>query len=170
LGDISQAIEFYREHLILVRGIGDRRGEALTSWNLGESLAREGHLLEALPLLDDCVKFERELGHPAADVDAATVAYVRQQSRWPEEDVPKLVTDDFCRDIVAIACGAEEQQTEIKTVLTWLDQAGWQLSVAVQRIWAGERNSEALTQGIGANSAAMIRRLLELIDAPDRET
>jgi len=34
---------------------------------------------------------------------------------------------------------------------------------AVRRIWAGERDPEALTAGIDPNSAALVRRALELL-------
>ncbi len=43
-------------------------------------------------------------------------------------------------------------------------QKGWRLTEAVHRIWAGERDVEALTAGIDGNSAQLVRRVLELLD------
>jgi hypothetical protein len=47
-----------------------------------------------------------------------------------------------------------------------LEENGWQITSAVQRIWAGERDAQALTVGIDTNSAALVRRVLELVEMP----
>ena len=40
----------------------------------------------------------------------------------------------------------------------------WMLVDPVRRMWAGERDAAALTAGLDANSAALVRRVLELIE------
>jgi hypothetical protein len=73
--------------------------------------------------------------------------------------------EPLLRGIAAVARGDEGPRAEINEVLPQMDGGGWQISAAVQRIWAGERNSEALTAGIDGNSALLVRRILELVDA-----
>jgi hypothetical protein len=70
------------------------------------------------------------------------------------------------QSIAAVARGNTELRAEIEALLSQLEEKGWQLSSAVQRIWAGERDAETLTAGIDANSAALVRRVLELLEAP----
>lgn len=71
---------------------------------------------------------------------------------------------------IAIAAGGNaEVQTKVRALLPQLEEKGWRLTAAVERIWAGERDAEALTAGVDANSARLIRRILELI-APDADT
>jgi hypothetical protein len=72
-------IEYYEQSLAIARLIGDRRGEAITSWNLGEELAKQGNLARAVPLMQLCVDFERGLGHIDTDADARQVENLRQQ-------------------------------------------------------------------------------------------
>uniref|UniRef100_UPI001EE81140 tetratricopeptide repeat protein n=1 Tax=Candidatus Oscillochloris fontis TaxID=2496868 RepID=UPI001EE81140 len=83
LGEPRRTIAFYEQRLVIAREIGDRRGEAMASWNLGETLVGQGQVSEALGLLDLWVAYVRELGHPDAEEDAHTVAYVREHGKWP---------------------------------------------------------------------------------------
>ena len=62
---------------MIAREIGDRRGEALASWNLGDELAKQGDLARAAALMQVYVDFLRELGHPDAEKYAATLEEVR---------------------------------------------------------------------------------------------
>ena len=65
--------------------------------------------------------------------------------------------------IAAVAQGDEGPREQIEAALPQLEQNGWQLSDGVHRIWSGERDTQALTAGIDANSAQLIRRLLDLL-------
>jgi hypothetical protein len=49
--------------------------------------------------------------------------------------------------------------------LPQLEENGWRLSDPVRRIWAGERDVDALTAGIDGNSAQLVRRVLDLVEA-----
>lgn len=68
--------------------------------------------------------------------------------------------DPLLQAIVAVANGNEVPRDQLEPVLTQLDGQGWMLSPAVHRIWEGERDEAALTQGIDPNSALLIRQLL----------
>ncbi len=65
---------------------------------------------------------------------------------------------------IVAATADESQRGDIEQVLTALEEQGWKLSEAVKRIWAGDRDPEALTTGIGGNSAKLVHRLLQLLD------
>ncbi len=73
--------------------------------------------------------------------------------------------------IAAIANGDTTRRAEIEYLLPQLDNNGWHISAAVQRIWAGERDRAALTSGLDSNSAAIISATLDAIEhyAPDPE-
>jgi hypothetical protein len=81
LGETHKAIEFYEQRLAIAREIGDRRGEALGSWNLGLAYEKTGKLSKAVEAMLICVDFEREIGHPDAEKDAAEVEELRQRLR-----------------------------------------------------------------------------------------
>jgi hypothetical protein len=65
---------------------------------------------------------------------------------------------------IAAATGDESQREPIEPVLAELEEKGWRLTDPVHRIWAGERDAEALTVGMDGNSAQLVRRVLELLD------
>ena len=65
---------------------------------------------------------------------------------------------------IAAAVKDEGLRAQIEPVLANLEQNGWRLTEAVHRIWAGERDAEALTAGIDGNSAQLVRRVLELLE------
>ena len=77
--------------------------------------------------------------------------------------------DPLLKDIALVAKGDEGPRATIEEHLPTLEEKGWRLSGAVRRIWAGEREAEALTGGIDLNSAQLIRRILELIEQPSPE-
>ncbi len=63
--------------------------------------------------------------------------------------------------IVAATKGDEKAQVELETVWPELEQHGWHITTAVQRIWAGERDWHTLVEDIDRGSALLIRRVLE---------
>lgn len=63
----------------------------------------------------------------------------------------------------AIAAGDAAQRAAIAPVLADLERKGWHLQGPVRRLWAGERDAEALVAGLDAQDSAMVRRLLEIL-------
>lgn len=63
--------------------------------------------------------------------------------------------------IVAATKGDEKAQVELETVWPELEQHGWHITTAVQRIWAGERDWHTLVEDIDRGSALLVRRVLE---------
>jgi hypothetical protein len=71
--------------------------------------------------------------------------------------------EPLLQDIAAVARGDQGKREEIEARLPKLEERGWRIAGAARRIWAGERDPEALTAGIDPNSAALVRRALELL-------
>ncbi|HKP85164.1 MAG TPA: hypothetical protein VJZ26_03650 [Blastocatellia bacterium] len=66
--------------------------------------------------------------------------------------------------IAAVARGNSERRAEVEALLPQLEENGWLISNAVQRIWAGERDADALTAGLDKQDAALVRRVLEIVE------
>jgi len=73
---VERAIEYHEAALEIAREIGDRRGEAFRCWNLG-LLYEDTDPARAVELMEVCVAYEREIGHPDAEADAQQVAQIR---------------------------------------------------------------------------------------------
>ncbi len=71
MADYPKAIEYHEQALAIDREIGDRRVEALASWNLGMEYEIAGNLKRAGEMMQIRVDYEREIGHPDAENDAA---------------------------------------------------------------------------------------------------
>jgi hypothetical protein len=65
---------------------------------------------------------------------------------------------------IIAAVNDESLRSELEPVLVDLEQRGWHLTDPVRRIWAGERDAEALTAGLDQQDAALIRRVLEILN------
>jgi len=111
--------------------------------------------------------FER-LPRTAPDGDAAIAAVwqlVAEEKKRREERMAQVLQqfEPLLQGIAAVAKGDDSQRAQIETLLPQLEENGWKLTEAVQRIWAGERDAEVLTAGIDGNSAQLVRRILELL-------
>lgn len=65
---------------------------------------------------------------------------------------------------IAAAASDESLRGEIEPVLASLEEKGWMLSDAARRIWAGERDVAALTEGLDEQDSALVRRVLQLLE------
>jgi len=72
LGEVRRAMEYCEQALAIAREIGDRRREANHCWNLG-LLYKDSDPARAAELMQVCVEYEREIGHPDAEADAERV-------------------------------------------------------------------------------------------------
>lgn len=62
---------------------------------------------------------------------------------------------------MAAALGHEQAKTAVAAVFDDLTANGWQLANPIRRIWQGERDEQSLSSDIDANSALIIRAILE---------
>jgi hypothetical protein len=72
--------------------------------------------------------------------------------------------EPLLRDIAAVAQGDDAPRARVEAALAQLEQQGVHLQAAVQRIWAGERDAEALTAGLDAIDSTLVRRVLEVLE------
>ena len=64
---------------------------------------------------------------------------------------------------IATAVNDESLRGQIESELPDLEQKGWRLTEPVHRIWAGERDAEALIAGLDQQDTALVRRVLEIL-------
>ncbi len=77
LGEPRKAIEYYEQALAIAREIGDRRNEGINSWNLGLEYEKAGDIEQASDIMQLCIDFEREIGHPNAESDVRYLENLR---------------------------------------------------------------------------------------------
>jgi PAS domain-containing protein len=98
----------------------------------------------------------------------ATAAQAGSEPEQEGEDRAREVLREFeplLQAIAAVARGDAEGREEIEEVLPQLEEDGWHITEAVGRIWAGERDAEALTGGLDEQDAALVRRVLGLLES-----
>jgi len=79
LGESDRAVEHYQKSIAVTREIGDRQREAIACWDLGEEFVRRDRIAEAVPLMEACVRYESEIGHPGLAGHAARLEQIRQR-------------------------------------------------------------------------------------------
>ena len=81
LGDSKSAISCYEQSLEISWAIKDQQGEATACWHLGMLLETQGMYQQAAVLIQVCVDYLRELGHPDAEKYAAYLEQVWAKAR-----------------------------------------------------------------------------------------
>ncbi|MDH5508175.1 MAG: tetratricopeptide repeat protein [Anaerolineae bacterium] len=79
MGQVEKAKAHYEQAVEILRVLGDVAGEANASWNLGLIFEERGELALAIDAMQVLVDYEREIGHPLADQDAARVGQIRKK-------------------------------------------------------------------------------------------
>jgi hypothetical protein len=74
--------------------------------------------------------------------------------------------DTFLRGVAAVARGEAQYRDAIEAMLPKLEESGWHLSTAVERIWRGERDLAQLMNGLDLQDSILIQRMLEYIGQP----
>ena len=85
----------------------------------------------------------------------------------PDEPEADLLMADFEPLVLAVASvanGNEKARPQVEALLADLDEQGWHLSAAVQRIWSGERDIAAFSAGLERQDRQIIQRILELLE------
>ncbi len=156
--------------------LAEARGSAQRALAIKEKLdIASGTPWNALNILAEIAELEGALDHETRERDESRErarAEVRAYRRRARETFAQFAGNRWhidqqhgalIRAIAAVAQGAASQRAEIEELLPQLEANGWQIADATRRIWAGERNAEELTRDIDANSAALVRRVLETL-------
>jgi hypothetical protein len=102
-----------------------------------------------------------KLPKKAPDGDAA-IEIVWEMAKNQGQEILRTF-GPLLKNIVAVALGDQEMRAQIEEIFPELEEKGWRITSAVQRIWAGERDAQTLTTGLYEQDAALVRRVLELI-------
>jgi hypothetical protein len=109
------------------------------------------------------------LPRAAPDGDAAIAAVWRlaQEEKAKRAERTKAILQQFepLLQLVAAAVTNAGLRPQIEALLPQLEQKGWRLTDAVRRIWAGERDAQALTAGLDGQDSALVRRVLEIVES-----
>ena len=71
--------------------------------------------------------------------------------------------------MIAAVNGDANARAQVEGLFDTFRKGNWQIVDAIQRIWDGERDVEALTESIDPNSAAIVRRVLTLLLSPSSQ-
>ena len=145
----------------------DHPATATSVGNLAVFYAYRGDFATAIPLIERALAIRlRTLGpgHPGTVSTEESLATMRraagQQSSTPRNPTEALAP--LLATIAAIAVGNEAQRPAVEQALAQLEQQGWMLRGPVAQIWQGEREREALVEGLDAQHTLLVERILEL--------
>jgi hypothetical protein len=96
------------------------------------------------------------------DLAQAAGVQVRQQTGPDTAQVPQHF--EPLLQAIAAAAHDESHRAKIEPLLGDLEERGWMLGDPVRRMWAGERDAAALTEGLDEQDGALVRRVLELLE------
>ncbi|HYP29032.1 MAG TPA: CHAT domain-containing protein [Blastocatellia bacterium] len=126
----------------------------------------------------DGVRFREmfaQLPKKASDGDAAIQIIwqmAKEQAERNKEEAPLRMQkvldkfEPFLQAIAEVARGNEQPRAEIEESLPQLEENGLKVAGAVRRIWEGERDASALTDGLDEQDSALVRRILEILETP----
>jgi hypothetical protein len=66
--------------------------------------------------------------------------------------------------VVAATHGHAQSHAAVEAAFDQFERGNWRIVEPIQRIWQGERNEAALTAGIDANSALIVREILRQLE------
>ncbi len=119
--------------------------------------------LDALPQTErqDALRLLREAGLLGGGPD---MAQVLRDFEPLLQDIALIALAENGADLPdALRESLPEVRERTEAALEQLEQQGWRLRGAIERIWSGERDTATLTAGLDDQDAQLIRRVLELI-------
>ena len=73
-------------------------------------------------------------------------------------------------DVAKAAKGNAEARAKVEARLPKLEQNGWKIAAATQRIWAGERDWHTLVENLDGDEALLVLRVLETLQEQQEES
>jgi hypothetical protein len=188
---LRQAVQSVQESLHIKLERQSQIDAASSYFQLGKLYRMLGDLAQAEQHLEQARAIYEPLDHPNLYIvygDLARVAHARGNAAAAAEwrikseakeaelvrrrgtggQMPPLVRyAPLLRAIAAVALGDETQRAEIEALLPQYEEKGWLITDATRRIWAGERDLAALTQGLDVDLVALVARILQFVADPD---
>jgi tetratricopeptide (TPR) repeat protein len=114
---------------------------------------------------------ERDPDALCADLDRNSALVVRRilqalsgERPLPQPEVKLPPFADAIAQLVAQSCqGDQDAHRQLEAAFPQLEAGNWQIVDAIRRMWDGERDPQVLTQGIDANSAAVVKHILAVL-------
>jgi hypothetical protein len=78
----------------------------------------------------------------------------------PQADLQMSEFEPLALAVAAVARGDSRARLQLEALLADLEEQGWHLSSAIQRIWAGERDLQILSDGLEPEETQIIHRIL----------
>jgi tetratricopeptide (TPR) repeat protein len=110
--------------------------------------------IDALPVAEQELVVERLTA-------AGVISDVAAQT--PEDTLRQF--EPLLQAIARVAQGDVAERDDIDLALNDLEQKGWRIRKSVLKIWNGQRNDGPLTYGLDELDAALVRRILALLNA-----
>jgi len=170
-GNYEAARPLYDRALdISERVLGPEHPDTATSLNnLAVNAYYQGDLPAAERLMIQALRIRTaRLGpdHPDTQGSRQSLDAIQQRlasaSPQPPSD-PTEALAPLLAAIAAIADGNEEQRPAVEQSLAQLEDQGWMLRGPVARICQGERDRDALVEGLDVQETLLVERILELI-------
>jgi tetratricopeptide (TPR) repeat protein len=139
-----------RRYIEQARRIEEQPGVSAELWTIYALLAAVAELEEQPEVARDYRRQERE----------RYAAFAGNRFQIDQQHA------DLIAAIVAAARGDTQAQATVEAALPKLEERGWHVSDAVQRIWKGERDWQVLAEGLDRGSALLVLRVLETLAAP----
>ncbi|WP_129628052.1 tetratricopeptide repeat protein [Candidatus Oscillochloris fontis] len=114
--------------------------------------------IDALPIAEQQLIFEQlSAAGVISDVSEEQAAAAVQQF------------EPLLQAIATVARGDASERTDVEQALEDLERKGWQIRQPVLRIWQGVRNSSALLFQLDPSDAALVQRILTILETPAAE-
>ncbi len=139
-----------RHYIEQARRIREQPGVSAENWTTYSIMAEIAEVEEQQDVARDYRRRERE----------SFAAFAGNRYRIDQQHA------DLIKVIVAAARGDAQAKAEVEAELPKLEELGWHIGEAVQRIWMGERDWQALVDDLDRNSALLILRVLETLASP----
>jgi tetratricopeptide (TPR) repeat protein len=141
---LAEAEEFARKALEIKEAIGDLSLEPWTTYNILAGIAgARGNEAAAR----DWRRKER----------AAYVAFPGNWARLARQWGPVV------QAVAAAARGDKPARQAVEAAFEAMEAGGWRVSAAFRRIWAGERDWEALVEGLDDDDALIVKKVVEAL-------
>jgi tetratricopeptide (TPR) repeat protein len=163
LGDARRASGYYEQALAIDREIGDLNGVATRSFNMALLYAQQGDQARALPLAREADRLWGQTGHAEYAQRAQQLVVQLEGGSSGAGPTPAEILGQFAPIIeaaITMTQGNRSARAQLEDAFPTLTQKGWQIADPIRRIQAGERDEVALTAGLDANSALIVREIL----------
>lgn len=97
-------------------------------------------------------------------LEQLAAAGLLEETDEPEADLLMSEFEPLVLAVASVARGNEGVRPQLEALLADLDQQGWRLSAAVQRIWAGERDFKVLVEGMDRQNRQILRSILNQLE------